>query len=77
MNQINSNKILYKLCLWYNKTSSFSECVGSVGLNCSLPCPPEYFGPKCASHCQCTKDECDAKFGCPKGKIILGFALNK
>ncbi|XP_065935775.1 N-acetylglucosamine-1-phosphodiester alpha-N-acetylglucosaminidase [Magallana gigas] len=44
------------------------ECIGSFGLNCSLPCLSGYFGPRCTLHCQCVKDKCDAKFGCPKDK---------
>lgn len=68
--------MLFKLCLWYNETHSFSECVGSVDVNCSMPCPPEYFGPKCASHCQCMENECDAKVGCHKGKVILEFSVS-
>nr|XP_034337391.1 N-acetylglucosamine-1-phosphodiester alpha-N-acetylglucosaminidase-like [Crassostrea gigas] len=51
---------------YYLTENGCQECVGSFGFNCSLPCPPKYFGPKCASLCQCTEDECDAKFGCSK-----------
>uniref|UniRef100_A0A8W8K6K1 Uncharacterized protein n=1 Tax=Magallana gigas TaxID=29159 RepID=A0A8W8K6K1_MAGGI len=47
------------------------ECVGSFGFNCSVPCPQDYFGPSCASACQCGKDECDAKIGCRKGTVGL------
>nr|XP_011445046.2 N-acetylglucosamine-1-phosphodiester alpha-N-acetylglucosaminidase-like isoform X3 [Crassostrea gigas] len=61
-----SDGSMYCCTGYYLTENGCQECVGSVGLNCSLPCPPEYFGPKCASLCQCTKDECDAKFGCPK-----------
>lgn len=51
---------------YYQTPNGCQECVGSFGLNCSMPCPPNYFGPSCASMCQCGKDECDAKLGCPK-----------
>lgn len=51
---------------YYQTPNGCQECVGSFGFNCSVPCPQDYFGPSCASMCQCGKDECDAKLGCPK-----------
>lgn len=49
---------------YYQTPDGCQECVGSFGSNCSESCPPKYFGPSCASMCQCGKDECDAKLGC-------------
>uniref|UniRef100_K1PRY1 Tyrosine-protein kinase receptor Tie-2 n=1 Tax=Magallana gigas TaxID=29159 RepID=K1PRY1_MAGGI len=58
------------------------ECIGSFALNCSLPCLSGYFGPRCTLHCQCVKDKCDAKFGCPKAietisKVVEGTAASE
>lgn len=69
---VNISVIFIKVVHNFNfEKRSSSECVGSFGFNCSVPCPQDYFGPSCASMCQCGKDECDAKLGCPKGTVGL------
>ena len=45
-----------------------SACIGATGVNCSTPCPDNYFGTKCMDRCQCSTDECDKELGCYKGK---------
>lgn len=51
---------------YYQTPDGCRQCVGAYGVNCSLPCPSKYFGPSCASFCECGKDECDAKLGCSR-----------
>lgn len=47
--------------------TSFLECVGSHGFNCTSPCPPSWYGALCRFRCSCPDDECDLVNGCNKG----------
>lgn len=71
-----SDGSMYCCSGYYETQNGCQECVGSIGFNCSVPCPPEYFGPRCASYCQCAKDECDAKFGCSMDKETTSLDIS-
>nr|XP_022345809.1 uncharacterized protein LOC111138236 [Crassostrea virginica] len=42
------------------------ECVGAIGRNCSVPCPPRFYGKSCKLQCQCSESQCDRVKGCLK-----------
>nr|XP_034321099.1 protein draper-like [Crassostrea gigas] len=42
-----------------------TECIGYFGENCSAPCPPGFYGPRCKTRCNCSvKDICNQFVGC-------------
>lgn len=42
-----------------------TECIGYFGENCSVPCPPGFYGPRCKTRCNCSvKDTCNQFVGC-------------
>ncbi|XP_062598241.1 uncharacterized protein LOC134259660 isoform X2 [Saccostrea cucullata] len=51
---------------FYELDQKCFECIGSFGHNCSNPCPPGWFGPRCRRRCACPDDKCDDVDGCPK-----------
>lgn len=56
---------------YYEKNNECHECIGSYGLNCTDPCPPEWYGPVCNQKCNCSPDEmCDLKEGCKKTNLL-------
>ncbi|XP_078336136.1 uncharacterized protein LOC111137598 isoform X4 [Crassostrea virginica] len=51
---------------YYQTQDGCLPCIGAIGPNCSISCPPNYFGAKCMDRCQCSTDECDKELGCYK-----------
>ncbi|XP_062612094.1 uncharacterized protein LOC134273893 [Saccostrea cucullata] len=49
---------------FYEENNACHECIGSYGVNCSHPCKPGFFGPKCAFKCNCLNNTCDRIHGC-------------
>ncbi|XP_062592183.1 uncharacterized protein LOC134253634 [Saccostrea cucullata] len=49
---------------FYEEDDTCHECIGSYGVNCSHPCKPGFFGPKCAFKCKCLNNTCDRIHGC-------------
>ncbi|XP_062592233.1 uncharacterized protein LOC134253670 isoform X2 [Saccostrea cucullata] len=56
---------------FYELNQKCLECIGSFGHNCSNPCPPGWFGPRCRNRCACPDDKCDDVKGCPKDSLSL------
>lgn len=50
-----------------------AECEpGTIGENCSLTCPPYYFGLQCTEQCNCSSDEyCDPTSGCLANSSVI------
>lgn len=49
---------------FYEVNNECRECMGSIGLNCTDPCPRGWYGPVCTRRCPCPTNECDPKDGC-------------
>ncbi|XP_056017896.1 N-acetylglucosamine-1-phosphodiester alpha-N-acetylglucosaminidase-like isoform X2 [Ostrea edulis] len=52
---------------YYEENDDCHECIGSSGVNCTTPCPPDWFGPQCHIRCQCSSIKCDVIYGCAEG----------
>lgn len=52
------------------------ECEpGTTDENCSLTCPPDYFGLQCREQCNCSPDEyCDPINGCLANSTLVTSA---
>lgn len=62
-----SDSIVIICCIgYYNSGDNCIECEpGTTGRNCSLICPPDFFGLQCTEPCHCSPDKyCDPTKGC-------------
>lgn len=79
--QNNYNAFNKMLQIWFlthstlhlNFRLKFAECEpGTTGNNCSLTCPPEFFGIQCREQCNCSLDKyCDPTSGCLANKSVI------
>ncbi|XP_062603905.1 uncharacterized protein LOC134265700 [Saccostrea cucullata] len=66
----------YRCCIGFRTIGGKCyPCVGSFGLECSMPCPVGYFGIQCTAKCSC--DKCNATSGECYGETTAKETLDK
>ncbi|XP_056016762.1 uncharacterized protein LOC125674670 [Ostrea edulis] len=67
----------FKCCSGYRWDSNAEKCVpcepGYLGIDCARKCDFPYFGKGCQLYCNCSKDQCNLRKGCPKGDCKPGY----
>ncbi|XP_052718425.1 uncharacterized protein LOC128190423 [Crassostrea angulata] len=65
---------VYVCCTnYFEVNGTCKECpAGTMGPNCSIPCPPGYHGRLCLWDCDCSKDQyCDPVSGCKQTTVRI------
>ncbi|XP_062592179.1 uncharacterized protein LOC134253628 [Saccostrea cucullata] len=70
---MHTNGTRYCCSGFYELNDKCHECLGSLGYNCTSPCPSGSFGPRCMESCACPDEECNKVLGCIEEKLTTTF----